>query len=67
MKHCISACTLEGCNYPAYLSVNEVEAGIEFIVRGERKPDGSCGDTVAMTVSREQFKKIAHELEEYGN
>ncbi len=57
MRHNLAA-------YPSYLSVNTVDGStdVEFTVRSEQKSDGSCGDTVNMRMSAEDFKKVVAEL-----
>ena len=63
MRQCLSACTLPGTNYPAFLSINtEEDGGVEFMVRPSAMEDGRCGEVAAMKMSWEDFCKVVEEL-----
>jgi hypothetical protein len=62
----ITAHTLSGSNYPAFLSVNHEEDGqIEFTVRSSAKEDGTCGDIAVVKLSREDFRRALQEMQEF--
>lgn len=54
----VAAYTPPGANYPCYVSFNRSgDYGLQIAVtiRGDKKSDGSCGDTVTATLTQEQF------------
>lgn len=66
-RHNVSAVTLPGCNYPAFLSVNHEEGGqVEFTVRSAAKEDGSCGDIATMKMDMKDFREVARQLFSFG-
>ena len=62
----VAAFTPSGGLYPPYISVNYVHSseseGIEITVRSPRKDDGSCGETVSILLSCDDFRAFVKEL-----
>lgn len=54
----LAAHTTSGCNYPSYISINELDQLVEITVRGPRKEDESCGETVAIILTASEFVEL---------
>jgi len=57
----IAAFTPPGATYPPYVSINEREGQVEITVRSPITPEGNCGPTAAMSMSRDEFDKLIAE------
>lgn len=49
------AYTPPGMFYPPYISVNQEDGVVEFIIRSAAKADGTCGETASIKLSAKQF------------
>lgn len=58
----IYARTEPDCNYPQFVSVNVENDRVEMIVRSPVWGDGSCGDTAAAVLTREQARELGLKL-----
>lgn len=63
----VFAYTAPGSSYPEYLSLNVDEHfNLVITVRGEAKGDGSCGETVNITLTPQQVQSLARTLFSYA-
>lgn len=70
MSKNITAYTSAGVTYPEYVSINERGDLVEITVRHPAAPDGTCGATAAINMTRHDFGRLIAEacvwLEERG-
>lgn len=70
MSKNIAAYTIPGITYPEYVSINERGDLVEITVRNPAAPDGTCGATAAINMTRHEFSRLIAEasvwLEERG-
>lgn len=52
-------------NYPGFVSLNTSEGKVELIVRESVHKDGTCGNTVTLTLPLEELPRLAKNLREY--
>lgn len=50
--------------YPAFVSLNERDGFMVLTVRGPRKENGDCGETVDVPVPRSELRKLFDSLRE---
>lgn len=52
------AYTAPGSSYPAFVSLNERDGSMVLSVRGPRKNNGDCGDTVEVSIPRADLRRL---------
>jgi hypothetical protein len=61
----IAAHTTPGCNYPSFISINELGEPallVSVTVRGPAKKDGSCGDTATIVMMANEFVELIEQV-----
>lgn len=59
-----AAWTAPGCDYPQYLSINEIDGIVEVTIRATRGADGSCGPTISVKLQPDEYKNLLKQMNE---